>query len=187
MSVRTLALSLLCFSLGAGVALFLFQSCGQAGQVTVRFDGQSDPSGVIRVYVYGAVRAPGVYPLHSGDRVVDAVEAAGGPSEDADTEAINFAQRLHDEDEVHVPRVGEATDPSGTPTAAATGAARININRADVALLSKLPGVGPTRASRIVDSRNQDGPFTSTDQLVQRKLLPPAIYAQVKDQISAGP
>jgi competence protein ComEA len=187
MAVRTIALSLLSFGLGAGIALFLFQSCGQAGQVTVRFDGQSDPNGLIRVYVYGAVHAPGVYALHGGDRVVDAVDAAGGPSQDADTEAINFAQRLRDEDEVEVPRIGETIPASATATAAASATARIDINRADVELLSKLPGVGLTRASKIVDSRDQDGPFTSTDDLVQRKLLTPAIYAQVKDRIIVAP
>ncbi len=187
MSLRTLALSLLTFGLGAGGALFLFQSCGQAGQVTVRFDGQNDPSGVIRVYVSGAVRSPGVYALHSGDRVVDAVDAAGGPSEDADTEAINFAQRVRDEAMVRVPRIGDPPAPSPTPTSAAAASARIDINRADVALLGKLPGVGLTRATKIVESRDQNGPFTSTEDLVQRKLLTPTIYAQVKDQITVGP
>jgi competence protein ComEA len=187
MLLRTLALCLLCFGLGAGAALLLFQSFGQTGQVTVRYDSQPDPAGVIRVYVYGAVRAPGVYALHSGDRVVDAVEAAGGPSEDADTEAINFAQRVGDEDEVRVPHLSDPPAAGATAAAASTTAARIDINRADAGLLSKLPGIGATRASKIVDSREQDGPFTSTADLLQRKLLTPASYAQVKDLITVGP
>src|SRR5579875_1947019 len=106
MSLRALAFALLSFGVGAGAALFLVQSCGQAGAVTVRLDGAGAPSQLIRVYVYGAVRSPGVYALHNGDRVVDAVEAAGGPSDDAATDAINFAQKVSDEGEVRVPRLG---------------------------------------------------------------------------------
>src|SRR3990172_5458201 len=60
----------------------------------------------IMVYVAGAVVAPGVYTLRDGDRVVDAVEAAGGPSPDADLITLNLARRVHDEDQVVGPKGG---------------------------------------------------------------------------------
>ncbi|MFM8793883.1 MAG: ComEA family DNA-binding protein [Acidimicrobiales bacterium] len=62
------------------------------------------PTGRVRVHVTGAVRRPGVYQLSSGDRVVDALAAAGGASADADLEAINLAQTLLDTEQILVPR-----------------------------------------------------------------------------------
>lgn len=57
----------------------------------------------LRVYVAGAVRHPGVYPLETGDRLVDGVEAAGGATDDADLEAVNLAMRVEDEGYYYIP------------------------------------------------------------------------------------
>lgn len=186
MRVQTLVLLLCAFGLGIGAGL-LFATVGQTGVVTVRFN-DAPADGVIRVYVSGAVRTPGVYSVRAGDRVVDAVGAAGGPAADADTEAINFAQRVQDEGQVYVPRVGEvAAPPTASATATIATAARVDINRADVALLRGLPGVGATRAANIIASRQKDGPFKTTDDLLARKLVTPNIYTQLKDLIEVVP
>lgn len=139
------------------------------------------PAREIRVYVTGAVRQPGVYPLSPGDRWIDALEAAGGPTEDADLTAINLARRARDEDQIVVPRRGET---------AVSGAVRpplIDINAASEAELMNLPGIGEVRARRIVRSRTSDGPFRRTEELVERGLIPQSVYDDIKDLITAGP
>jgi competence protein ComEA len=134
-----------------------------------------------------------VYALHEGDRVVDAVEAAGGPSSDADLVALNLARRIHDEDQVVVPRIGEPpkvsqvasaqTGPDGLPG----GGALIDVNTASAADLDSLPGIGEVYSQRIVDSRATDGPFESTEDLVGRQLIPRATYEKIKHLITASP
>jgi competence protein ComEA len=140
----------------------------------------------IMVHVTGAVAAPGVYALHEGDRVVDAVEAAGGPSSDADLVTLNLARRVHDEDQVVVPRVGEQPAASEIAGASANGAL-IDINTASAAVLDSLPGIGEAYSNRIVDSRVADGPFQSTEDLVTRKLIPRATYEKIKLLVTVSP
>lgn len=132
----------------------------------------------VRVYVIGAVQQPGVYTLQEGDRWIDALEAAGGPAPDADLARINLARRARDEEHIVVPRLGETT---------ATGASLIDINSASAEELERLPGIGPVRAQRIVQSRQQDGPFADTQELVSRQLVPLSVYEQIKGAITVGP
>lgn len=135
----------------------------------------------IQVYVAGAVNRPGVYYLNDGDRWIDAVEAAGGPAADADVEAINLALRLHDEDQVLVPRLGEQ---------AVLGTSQndlVNINSASAAVLDSLPGIGEVRSHNIVDSRQRDGPFSRIEELVERKLIPQSVFDQIRELITVGP
>ncbi|MGQ9573117.1 MAG: SLBB domain-containing protein, partial [Dehalococcoidia bacterium] len=98
--------------------------------------GEPPGASEIQVYVAGAVNRPGVYFLSDGDRWIDAVEAAGGPAADADLEAVNLARRLHDEDQVLVPRLGEE---AVLGSAQAPQSALIDINTAPAAVLDSLP------------------------------------------------
>lgn len=174
----------ICLLLGMGAGLLLSRWLGNPSSVVVQF-GSDSASGDIRVYVSGAVQRPGVYPLRAGDRVVDAVEAAGGPSADANTEGVNFAQRVQDEGQVRVPHLGEVlNDPS---PATQPRAQLVDINHASDTLLRSLPGIGATQSANIVASRNKDGLFQQTDELVQRKLVTQATYTKIKDLIEASP
>jgi len=130
----------------------------------------------VRVYVIGAVRRPGVYALGEGARWIDALEAAGGPTEDADLEAVNLARRARDEDFIVIPRRG-----------AQGREALININTASAKELEALPGIGPVRAEAIVRSRQEEGPFQSVDELVTRKLIPRSVFEEIKDKVTVGP
>ena len=144
----------------------------------------SDPSlggSEIQVYVPGAVERPGVYALHEGDRVADAIQAAGGQADDADMEAVNLAQRIHDEDHLTVPRIGE---PSSYVAGTGRSPQLIDINSASAALLDTLPGIGEVYSQRIVDSRTSEGAFNSTDELLERKLIPRSTYDKIKDLIT---
>jgi competence protein ComEA len=138
----------------------------------------------IQVYVAGAVNRPGVYFLSDGDRWIDAVEAAGGPTEDADLEAINLATRLQDEAQVLVPRFGET---AALGSAQAPQNELININSASAAVLDSLPGIGEVRSQRIVGSRERDGPFSRIEELVERKLISQSVFDQIRDLITVGP
>ena len=146
------------------------------------------PGGPIEIYITGAVLHPGVYELKDGDRAVDALYAAGGPASDANLEAVNLAVRLHDEDEVLVPRLGQAAVSSSGVTSSIAGAvSKININTATAAELDALPGIGEVYSQRIVDSRTRDGLFTSPDELLAREITPRATYESIRDLITIGP
>jgi competence protein ComEA len=136
----------------------------------------------MEVYITGAVEEPGVYEVPDGARVVDLLYEAGGPADNANLEAVNLAARLHDEDQVRVPRQGEAvSDVAG----AATGA--ININTASASELDALPGIGEVYSQRIVDSRTGDGPYRSVDDLMARGIIPRATFEQIRELVTAGP
>jgi competence protein ComEA len=125
----------------------------------------------ILVDVAGWVRRPGVYEFHTGDRIVDAVEAAGGARPGAALETLNLAAPLADGTQVLVLKAasGVGVAPGAVPAAGSgTGSvgSLVNINTAAAAELEALPGVGEVIAQRIVDYRTANGPFTSVDQLL---------------------
>jgi len=164
--------------LSIGIGVLIDEQFFQSSQpLEIRLDGA--PATEIQVYVAGAVVQPGVYYLRDGDRWIDALEAAGGPAADADLEAVNLARRLRDEDQVLVPAVlGAIQAPQDE---------RIDINSAPATLLETLPGIGPTRAGGIVESRQRDGPFERPEELVERGLVPQSVFEQVRDLITVGP
>ena len=128
-------------------------------------DAQTIPTD-IRVYIAGAVQNPGVYPLEEDDRWIDALEAAGGPTSDANLDAVNLSQRVQDEDQIFVPRLGN------TDVAGVNQAPLININSASREQLESLPGIGAARAQSILASRVSDGPFAAVDDLLYAQLDP---------------
>ena len=127
------------------------------------------PANTIVVDVVGAVHKPGVYNFAQGARVIDAVRAAGGLLPDAEPQAINLARPLVDGEQVVVPKKGEA--PSGAAGAGAGSAqqpgGKVNINSATASDFENLPGIGPVLAQKIVDYRNQHGPFRSIQDLMK--------------------
>jgi competence protein ComEA len=194
MTPRALGAVCIALLLGLGCGLLAAHLLSSPAGIVVEFSPTPLAGSGVRVYVSGAVQNPGVYQVHAGDRIVDAVDAAGGPTADADTEAVNFALRIQDEEQIHIPRVGEiavaASDSAIAVVATATPAApvqRVDINHADVNLLRTLPGVGQVRAANIVASRQTAGPFKQPQDLVLRKLLTQKIFDQDKDRIEALP
>ena len=126
----------------------------------------------IRVQVGGAVMSPGVYTMQEGDRVMDAITAAGGARADADLSAINMARRVQDEALYLVPTKG-GTSPttSASPTsvvarpAGGKSAGLVDLNAASALELQELPGIGPVLAERIVSHREVNGLFDSVDDV----------------------
>jgi competence protein ComEA len=132
----------------------------------------------IVVDVGGAVARPGLVRLHRGDRVGDAIEAAGGfgPRVDlAETgRSLNLAQPLADGVKVVVPELGA----NGRPRANADDG-RIDLNTADQAALESLPGIGPVTATRIMEARAEQ-PFRSVEDLRDRGIVGDAVYADIE-------
>jgi competence protein ComEA len=147
----------------------------------------STPAATIIVDIVGAVRHPGVYDFAQGARVIDAVKAAGGFVRDADTQAVNLARPLVDGEQIIVPKEGEA--PTGaaagtTSNGSATQGGKVNINSATVADFDTLPGIGPVLAQKIVDYRDQHGPFSSVQDLMKVSGIGPKKFAELQDQIT---
>ena len=127
------------------------------------------------VHVGGAVRAPGLYELREGLRVAAAIEAAGGFSSDAATDAVNLAQELSDGEQIIVPteeeyanghagrEFGTGTVSEGANSSIASGL--VNINTATVSELDALPGIGESTARKIVADRSANGPFKTIEDL----------------------
>jgi competence protein ComEA len=118
------------------------------------------------VHVSGAVASPGLYVLEEGARVVDAVSAAGGFSPGADEAAVNLARPLGDGEQLVVPAAGEPVAERTESAGAPAGEGRVNLNSADTAALDTLPRIGAAMAQRIIDWREQNGRFTSVEDLL---------------------
>ena len=160
--------------------------------------GDTAGSGQIVVDVEGAVAHPGLYKLPPDSRVQAALAAAGGLSPQADAHRINRAAKLHDGQKLYVLSQGESTPPlaassgQGCEGQACTsaegglsgsdpeGQGLVNINTANAAQLTQLPGVGPAIAQKIIDYRTANGPFTSVDDLTKVPGIGAAKLAQIK-------
>lgn len=144
------------------------------------------------VDVSGAVAKPGVYKLGTDDaRVTDAIEAAGGLSDDADRTRINLAQKLNDGEKVYVPRIGEDTGidsqlTSKLPAESSLDTSHrglVNINTADETTLQTLSGVGEATAKAIIKERETNGAFESPEDLMRVSGIGEKKFAKLKDDI----
>jgi competence protein ComEA len=140
----------------------------------------------VLVHVAGWVRRPGVFELREGDRVVDAIDAAGGPRRGADLGALNLAAVLVDAQQVLVPKRGRP-EPAGTSPSTGSSEASgdlVNVNTATAADLETLPGIGPVLAEAIVAYRDEHGPFTSVEQLEDVSGIGPVTLAEIRDLVA---
>lgn len=130
------------------------------------------------VYVTGRVASPGVLTMPAGSRVGEAIEAAGGPGEDADLESVNLARVIADGEHIVVPAQGAAPGPPGAR--ATEGAQCVNLNAASEQELQGLDGVGPAMASRIAQYRAAHGTITSVDELDDVPGIGPSLLEKIR-------
>ena len=138
----------------------------------------------VYVYVTGAVANPGVYSLDEGLRVCDAVEAAGGLTEDADASTVNLARVLSDGEHIALPTKAEVETALAQGSAGgATASSLVNINTADASALETLSGVGSATAQAIISDREQNGPFSTIEDLMRVDGIGEKKFAKLKDSI----
>ncbi len=143
----------------------------------------------IVVHITGAVPRPGVYALPQGARVQDAISAAGGFLADADKTGINLARLLEDGEKLDIPLAEGSSlvvEPVSVPTESAASTELIDINNASQSELETLPGIGPTTAQKIIDYREENGPFQMTEDIMNVSGIGPGTYERIKDLITVG-
>ncbi|MFH0773031.1 MAG: SLBB domain-containing protein [bacterium] len=149
------------------------------------------------VDVSGAVKRPFVYTLDSHARIIDAIQRAGGITEDADEafvrRNVNYARIISDQEKIYVPflsdttngyvlenkKVIDYTQPNVTSKQSEENA-RININVASVLELDQLPGIGKVQSEAIFTNR----PYTTTEDLVSNNVIKQSVYDKIKNLIS---
>jgi competence protein ComEA len=146
---------------------------------------QASPAALI-VHVAGWVERPGVFELPDGSRVIDAIEAAGGARRGAELAALNLAAPLTDGQQVLVPRSAGPGASAGTVTTetGTGGATLVNVNTASPEELETLPGIGEVLAATIVQYREEHGPFTSVDQLVDVSGIGEVTLEEIRDLVT---
>ena len=137
----------------------------------------------IYVHVGGSVNQPGLLKLRADARAAEAIQLAGGVSDDGNVDGINLAARLLDGQKIIVPSKTQSFETTVT-NGENNGYSIININTADISRLQELDGVGPVLASRIVNWRQQHGGFKNIQQINSVKGIGPSKYGSIKDVIS---
>lgn len=160
----------------------------------------------VRVQVSGAVLEPGIYDLPANCRVEEAISAAGGMTENADSERVNLVRKVRDGMQIRVPvqkaartnrtqrknaqaESGLGESASGKSSSAKAGSGRnssmmqnVRINSASASELQQLPGIGPALAQRIVETRSR-GRFSSADDLLRVPGIGKAKLAKLRNYV----
>ena len=161
----------------------------------------------VRVQVSGAVLEPGIYDVPASCRVEEAIAAAGGMTENADSECVNLVRKVRDGMQIRVPvqkaartsrtqrknaqvtaGLGESASKKYGSAKAGSGKKnnnqmpRVRINSASASELQQLPGIGPALAQRIVDIRSR-GRFASVEDLLRVPGIGKAKLAKLRDYV----
>lgn len=151
---------------------------------------EDQPEAVV-VDVKGAVKYPGVYHFTTEDRIMDAIEAAGGYQENANPVAINHAQKLSDEMVIYIPKQGEdiseMTMQDFTTNETNTNEnGKVNLNTATETELTTLPGIGPSKAASIIAYREENGKFTKLEDLKNVTGIGEKTFEKLQDLITVN-
>lgn len=187
----------------AGIGIYLFVKNSQyeefdMNEVLVNAEEKEYKGDTIIVHITGEVKEPGIIELPSEARIADAIEAAGGVTEGADLDEVNLAFVLSDGQKVYIPNKNEK-EVSGEKVYITVGSGnniivqdkveegkkqKVNINEAKQEDFEQLPGIGPSIAQRIVEYRDQNGKFTSIDELQEVKGIGEAKFENIKEYVT---
>lgn len=134
----------------------------------------------------GAVINPGVYEMNDGERVHQLIKKAGGLTNDANELAVNLAAPLEDGMVVYIPKEGEETETLVTKESMLTNEGRkskVNINKAAPEELQSLTGIGPSKAEAIVAFREENGPFTKIEDIMEVTGIGQKSFEKIKEEI----
>lgn len=139
----------------------------------------------------GAVKHPGVYELKTGDRLLDAIEKAGGLEAEADNDQVNLAQKLEDEMVIYIPKKGEEPPEFNQPVTINSESVEktesestININTATKEELMQLSGIGAVKAQNIINYREEQGSFKTIEELKEVSGIGERTFEQLKENIA---
>ena len=141
----------------------------------------------IKVYVTGEVKNQGVIELEQGSRIVDAIEKAGGQTEEANLKNVNLAYELEDGQKIYIPNkseenTNEITD-DGVTEIDSKENDTININKADEKELQELNGIGESLASSIIKYREDNGKFKNIEDLKNVPGIGESKFSNIKEKI----
>jgi len=149
--------------------------------------GSTNPSTsnnrVIYIDVAGKVKAPGVYQLPEGSRVIDAITIAGGLKLGVSTTHINLARKLVDGEQVLIMKEKFISAPTSSGRKSIyTG--KVSLNSGSKAHFDSLPGIGPVIAQRIIDHRNKNGPFATLESIQSVSGIGESIFRQISSRLT---
>ena len=152
---------------------------------------------VIKIYIHitGEVKKPGVVQLNLGDRIIDAIEKAGGETKQADLSQVNLAYKVEDGQKIYIPNKnekiseyiwsgnGDNNGDSNLNNKEQKEGNKVNINTASQSELDGLPGIGPALAQRIIDFREENGEFKSIEDIQNVKGIGNSKFEDIKEDI----
>lgn len=178
-----IVLVLLAFAVTVGIGIFR----GATGAETVTASPtpgpveSGPPTAGVYVHVAGAVRSAGLYRLEVGDRVADAIARAGGFADDAARDGVNLARTVTDGEQIVVPVLG--AEPTSAAASGAATSGPLDLNSATREQLDALPRIGPALADRILAWREENGRFTSVDDLGSVPGIGDKMLASLRDLV----
>ena len=138
----------------------------------------------IYVHVCGEVVNPGVYRLHTGSRIYEALEAAGGLSDEASAEALNQAEQIEDGQQIYVPsREEKEQQILENQSADPEEDGKVNLNTASKEQLKTLNGIGEAKATAIIQYREEHGGFQKIEELMEVEGIKESTFQKIMDQI----
>ncbi|GAA0457361.1 helix-hairpin-helix domain-containing protein [Alkalibacillus silvisoli] len=146
----------------------------------LEFELEEEEEVVWAVDVKGEVKETGVISVEAGKRVVDVIELAGGFTEDADTNHVNLAELVYDEMVIYVPNLKEG---ESVPHSNLEANNQIRVNSATIDELTSLPGIGEQRAKTIIDYREEHGPFSNVEDLLNISGIGEKTLENFKDDV----
>lgn len=150
---------------------------------------ETEEKSTIKIYITGQVNFPGVIELAEGSRISDAIEIAGGLTENANIKNVNLAYPLEDGEKIYIPNTEEENIESINSIdniddgISQNQSSKININKASSKDLQTLNGIGESLAKSIIEYREKNGKFSKVDDLLNVPGIGEAKFAKIKEQI----
>ena len=151
---------------------------------------QEEREPALIIHICGAVERPGVYELPGGSRIYQAIEEAGGFTDEADRDYLNQAKGLEDGIRLYVPTREETSQDGWTGEEAAVGTGQenrpglVNINTADEKELCTLAGIGSSKAKSIIAYREANGRYEKIEDVMKVEGIQQGLFAKIRDSIT---